>query len=325
MGPEPSHSEGMPGSASIKGLGILHAMCRFDVQTRRVISLFFCMTAWMVCQPSTNQGSAKMSRQSQASPSGETLWVRANGLRLKTNIYQSAKLSTHPILIVVLHGDLLGVRSIPSMTYHYVFAQGAATKMDDVVIAALLRPGYRDDTGEHSEGDQGLTTGDNYTPEVVDAVAKAIDELKAKFHPARTVLAGHSGGAAITGVLLGRWPSEVDAALMVSCPCDLVAWRKHMLQMQNNNPIWLAPVKSLSPIDLAGNVLRSVHVQLLVGGKDPVAPPEMSQHYAEVLRDRGDDVTVTLVPGLEHDILLEPVTLSALRTLVEKLKKDTQR
>jgi hypothetical protein len=37
----------------------------------------------------------------------------------------------------------------------------------------------------------------------VDAVAQAIDQLKAKFNPVRTVLAGHSGGAAILGNLLG--------------------------------------------------------------------------------------------------------------------------
>jgi pimeloyl-ACP methyl ester carboxylesterase len=219
---------------------------------------------------------------------------------------------------VVLHGDL------PRPSYHYEFAREAAVKMEDVVIAALLRPGYVDDTGDRSGGEQGLTTGDNYTPEVVDAVAQAVELIKAKFHPARTVLAGHSGGAAITGNVLGRWPSEVDAGFMVSCPCDLVAWRKHMLQMQND-PIWLIPVKSLSPIDLASKVPRSVRVRLIVGSEDSVAPAELSQHYAEVLRNDGDDVTLTIAPGLEHNILLEPVALDGLATLVETLKKDAQR
>jgi len=253
------------------------------------------------------------------------MWIKANGLRLKTSIYRSAKLSSHPVLVVVLHGDLLGVRAIPAATYHYVFAQEATTKMDDLVVAAILRPGYRDATGEHSEGARGLTTGDNYTPEVVDDVAQVIDQLKAKFHPSHTVLAGHSGGAAITGDLLGRWPLEVDAALMVSCPCDVAAWRKHMMQMQNNDPIWSVPVKSLSPMELGDKVPSSVRVRLLVGGRDPVAPPEMSQRYADVLRSHGDDVTVTVAPGLEHDILLEPITLTTLTTLVETLKTAAPR
>ena len=124
---------------------------------------------------------------------------------------------------MVLHGDLLGLHFIPKSTYHYDFAQQATKRLDDVVIAAVLRPGYRDHTGKRSQGEIGLTTGDNYTPEVVDAIAQVIDQLKARLHPARTVLAGHSGGAAISADLLGRWPSAVDATLLISCPCDLAA------------------------------------------------------------------------------------------------------
>jgi pimeloyl-ACP methyl ester carboxylesterase len=133
-------------------------------------------------------------------------------------------------------------------------------------------------------------------------------------------LAGHSGGAAITGNLIGRWPAKVDAAFMVSCPCDLAAWRKHMMQMQNNNPIWSAPVKSLSPIELAEKVPPSVRVRLLVGSKDDVAPPELSQRYAEALSRHGADVAVTVAPGLGHDILLEPIALDAMTTLVKALR-----
>jgi pimeloyl-ACP methyl ester carboxylesterase len=205
-------------------------MCRVNRHFFRakVIGLICCVAAFTACQRSKNQGTENVSSQSKGSPPGETLWVNASGLRLKAKIYQSTKLSSHPVLIVVLHGDLLGVKAVPPVTYHYVFAHEATVKMEDLVVAALLRPGYRDDTGEQSQGDHGLTTGDNYTPEVVDAVAQTIDQLKARFHPAHTVLAGHSGGAAITGDLLGRWPSAVDGALMVSCPCDLVAWRKHI-------------------------------------------------------------------------------------------------
>jgi pimeloyl-ACP methyl ester carboxylesterase len=253
------------------------------------------------------------------------MWIKANGLRLKTSIYRSAKLSEHPVLVVVLHGDLLGVFSIPKSTYHYVFAREAAAKMDNLVVAAMLRPGYRDSTGQQSEGDHGEATGDNYTPDVIDAIEQAMEQLKKKFHPAHTVLAGHSGGAAITGDVLGRWPRAADAGLMISCPCDLAAWRHHMQQVQNGNPIWSAPVKSLSPLDLADKIPPSVRVRLVVGGNDPLAPPAMSERFADRLRNRGGDVSVTVLPGLEHEILLEPATLSALTTLVHGLEMHSQR
>lgn len=255
-------------------------------------------------------------------PAASTLWLQANGLKLKTSIYESAKLSSHPVLVVVLHGDLLGMRSVPPTTYHYVFADEATRKIEDVVVAAVLRPGYRDHSGERSDGDMGLATGDNYTPEVVDAIAAVIEQLKGKFHPSYTVLAGHSGGAAITGDLLGRRPSAVDGALLASCPCDLAAWRKHMMKLQDNSPIWSKPIHALSPQELASKVSPAVRVSVLVGANDDVAPPSMSTDYAEALKRRVPNVTLTVAPGLGHEVLLEPVTYDALKSLVESLRRS---
>jgi len=245
----------------------------------------------------------------QAHSSGATLWLTANGLRLKSKVYSSAKLSSSPVLIFVLHGDL------PGPSYHYEFARRAAQQMDNVVVAALLRPGYTDGEGNSSQGEPGQTTGDNYTPEVVDAIAQVIEQLKLKFKPAKTVLVGHSGGAAITGDLIARWPTEVNAALMVSCPCDLGPWRRHMAWLQKS-PIWLFPVDSLSPLELASKVPPSVSVRLLVGGEDPITPPELSQRYADALHKNGEDVTLKVLPGLQHNILLQPVAFDELKNLV---------
>jgi pimeloyl-ACP methyl ester carboxylesterase len=258
-------------------------------------------------------------------PAAETLWLEGNKLKLKTSVYESPRLSSHPVLVVVLHGDLLGLRAVPPTTYHYVFADRATRKLEDIVVAAVLRPGYRDHSGERSDGDQGLATGDNYTPEVVDAVAAVIEQLKARFHPSHTVLVGHSGGAAITGDLLGRRPSAVDGALLVSCPCDLVAWRKQMMRMQDNNPIWSKPIRALSPQELVSKVSPRVHVVVLVGAKDDVAPPSMSTNYAEALKKHGAHVTLTIAPDLGHEVLLEPVAYEALQGLVQSLRRSGQR
>jgi pimeloyl-ACP methyl ester carboxylesterase len=257
-------------------------------------------------------------------PAAETLWLQGNGLKLKTTVYESAHLSSHPVLVVVLHGDLLGFRAIPPTTYHYVFADQATKKIDDVVVAAVLRPGYRDHTGQRSDGNTGLATGDNYTPEVVDAVAGVIDQLKAKFHPSHTVLMGHSGGSAITADFLGRVPSAVDGALVISCPCDLGAWRAFMMKKQGNAPIWTAPIHALSPLDLADSVSPTVHVAVLVGADDDVAPPWMSSAYADALKRHVSHVTLTTAPGLGHEILLEPVAYDALKNLVQELRANDQ-
>lgn len=279
-------------------------MCRLSL-------IYIALSALLLCCI-TSAGSAQAN---QSSPSGETVWLTANGLRLKTVVYRSASVKPggHPVLVVVLHGDL------PRPSYHYKFAQKAAAEINNVVIAALLRSGYTDAMGDRSDGEMGQYDGDNYTPQVVDAVADAIKQLQQKFQPVRTVMVGHSGGSAITGVVLGRWPQLVDAALMVSCPCDVPAWRRHMFEVQKTR-IWLEPVKSLSPLDLAGKVSHTVRVRMLVGSDDPVAPPEFSQEYADALRKQGNDVKLTVLPGLKHNILLDPKVLEALKDCISETR-----
>lgn len=172
---------------------------------------------------------------------GTTIWVTTTQ-RLKTKVYESAGRSASPILVVVVHGD----SPFESPTYQYRFAKAAAVAIPDSVVAAVLRPGY-DDGEERSDGMRGETTGDNYTPEVLDAVATAISELKALYSPRRVVLVGHSGGSAIVGNLIGQRGDIANAALLVSCVCDLEAWRKHM-QATKGGKIWERPVRSLSPL-----------------------------------------------------------------------------
>ena len=253
-------------------------------------------------------------------PPGQTLWLEGNKIKLKTTIYKSSTLSSHPVLIVVLHGDLLGFREVPPSTYHYIFADEVTRRIDDVVVAAVLRPGYRDHSGERSEGEQGRAVGDNYTADRVDAIAGVIERLKERFHPGHTVLVGHSGGAAITGNLLGRHPLAVDGALLVACDCNVGAWRQHMLQSEPNNRVWSAPATILSPQDLASAVATSVHVTVLAGANDKVVPPSISREYVETLKKRVGHVTLTVAPGLGHEMLLEPVTYDALKTLVQDLR-----
>jgi predicted esterase len=220
------------------------------------------------------------------------LWLTSNGLRLKTKIYNSAKLDQAPVLIVVLHGD----SPFRPPSYQYVFARRLAQQLENAVVAAVLRPGYTDDVHDRSDGERGMTTGDNYTPLVVDAIAGVIDQLKARVHPRCAIVIGHSGGAAIAADALGRRPSAVNAALLVSCPCDLRVWRRHMLPVQKN-PIWLLPVKSISPIDVVDKVSPSVRVRMLVGSADDVAPPALTQEYAGALRKHGGNVSVITAPA----------------------------
>jgi predicted esterase len=266
----------------------------------------FC--ALLVAAPAALAQSAQAPRE-PSSATGATMWVTTTQ-RLKTRVYQGTGLSDHPVLIVVVHGD--SPNGPP--TYHYRFAETVAAAIPDVVAVAVLRPGYSDGE-DRSDGMRGETTGDNYTPEVVDAVATALAELKARYSPRKVVLVGHSGGAAILANLLGRSGAVADAALLVSCPCDLAAWRKHMQQLKGGS-IWERPVRSLSPIALIDGIAPSTGIWMLVGSDDDITPPALTLAYAEALRSRGGAVDVTVAPGLPHNILLEPVTIDRLKGVV---------
>jgi pimeloyl-ACP methyl ester carboxylesterase len=226
------------------------------------------------------------------------------------------------VLAVILHGDLL--EASPAPTYHYQFGREAAQQLDDLVAVAILRPGYADETLDRSEGRRGMRTGDNYTPEVVDAVGQVVDQLKSKFLPRATVLIGHSGGAAIVGDLLGRRPDEVEGALLVSCPCDVNEWRKEMVKSQFRNVgplslLFLLPVRSLSPSELTASVSPAVRVRLVVGQNDPTAPPTFTLRYAQALERRGVNASVAIAPGIGHNILLEPVVMENLKGLLKSI------
>jgi len=243
---------------------------------------------------------------------GATMWVTTTQ-RIKSKIYENARLSQHPILVVAVHGD----SPDEPPTYQYRFAERAAAAISDAVVAAILRPGYSDGE-DSSDGMRGYTTGDNYTPEVVNAVATVLSELKDRYHPRRVILVGHSGGAAIVGDLLGQQGTAVDGALLVSCPCDIGEWRRHM-QSVKGGAIWERPVRSLSPLALVGGVPASAKVWLLVGSDDQITPSALTLAYAEALRHRNIAVNVTIASGLGHNILLEPVAMERLKEVASTI------
>jgi pimeloyl-ACP methyl ester carboxylesterase len=156
---------------------------------------------------------------------------------------------------------------------------------------------------------------DNFTPEVVDAIAVAVDDLRRRFGARRVVLVGHSGGAAIVADILGRHTGTADAALLVACGCDPDVERAETSKVRGS-PIWKGPTRSLQPLALARNVRADVVVRLVVGEKDDTAPPVYSLRYAQALKKHGIDVQVTVVPTMGHNILLTVPVLTALSKLI---------
>jgi predicted esterase len=147
-------------------------------------------------------------------------------------------------------------------------------------------------------------------------IATAIGDLRRRHQTRAVILVGHSGGAAISADILALYPSLAQAALLVSCPCDVAAWRAHMKAVQHSG-IWDRPVASLSPIALAAQISPGDRVRMLVGSADDVAPPELTRAYAAALARQGVDVRVTELPGEGHEIFLKPAVQEQLAGLVK--------
>ncbi|UOQ54337.1 alpha/beta hydrolase family protein [Hymenobacter cellulosivorans] len=246
---------------------------------------------------SCHQASETEKPAAPAAPAGE--WVGTGPQRLWTQTYRSAQLTDHPTLLLVLHGDAPFNRP----AYQYALARQVAQANANVVAVGLLRPGYTDPAGHQSAGERGEATGDNYTPAVIDAVAAALTTLKARYQAGRVVVAGHSGGAAITADLLGRHPGLADAALLASCPCNVAAWRTHM-KRQVGGPVWDLPTQSISPEQVVARIPAATRVTLLTGTADTIAPPALTKEYYGRLQRQGISAKLRELPAQGHDLFL---------------------
>jgi pimeloyl-ACP methyl ester carboxylesterase len=261
--------------------------------------------------PSPVSAQAVDSSPDKGSAQQPVVWVLGGPFRLRVRVFTQVIAAAPGTLVVVLHGD----SPFANPGYQDVFASRVAREHAEVVVAAILRPGYTDPQGNTSEGERGQATGDNYNARNTDAVAQAIEELIRRYRVERTVVVGHSGGAAIAANILGTHPDLVDAAVLVSCPCDVERWRAHMLSTTKFEG-FRGKISTLSPITVVGGISPQVRVTMLVGADDDIAPPSISQAYRDAAVRQGKHVELQVVPGEGHDVLMIPAVLEALDALL---------
>lgn len=195
---------------------------------------------------------------------------------------------SNPTLLVYLHGDGRRFGPVGANLFRIAAAPPKGT-----ISVAMVRPGYFTGDGTYSSGDD-RGRYDNYTSGTIDAIAQAITTLKTFHNSPRVVLIGHSGGAAISGVIIGRHPSLADAALLISCPCDIDRWA---------NELGYPPFKrSLSPSSYAGTVPTTTRVIALTGANDPNTFPGLADRYVADLRERGVRAEFFEISGAGHGL-----------------------
>lgn len=248
------------------------------------------------------------------SPIKESSWVQGGEYRLKIEAFQRDTTTKHPLLVVALHGD----SPFENPGYQNVFAAEVAAKTQNIVAIGLLRPGYTDPEGNTSEGRRGKTNGDNWNAENTDAIADAIRELKERYESHKVVVAGHSGGAAITANILGRQPGLIDAALLVSCPCDVKRWRASMHKLTRNE-LFEGEIKTLSATQQVANISDQAKIVMIVGSEDEIAPPYLSESYRKKASELDKDIRLVHLEDKGHEIFLDAKIFDNLTEIIDEL------
>ncbi len=166
-----------------------------------------------------------------------------------------------------------------------------------IVAVGLIRPGYYDAKDNHSTGNS-YREKDNYQADVIATVAAAVEVLKEQYKAEFVVLAGHSGGSAISGVIIGKYPGPVNAAILGACPCNVPEW--WFLRRGRNN--WHF---SLSPHDFIGKIDKKTTVVAVTGGNDGNTKPVIARDYVASVEGKGINAIYIEVPGVGHNGIVE--------------------
>jgi predicted esterase len=265
------------------------------------LSLLILLTAFASFEILKVRGTFTPSRP-EAKAGGTPIEAGNSGHRIAGRVFLSGPARAGSPLVVVLHGDAPGLK--PS--YQYVFASKVAAAAPGTRVVALLRPGYADPFGARSDGDRGnFAAGENYTPGVVHDLAAAIKELKTRWNAPSLILLGHSGGSTLTADIAALHPGLVQTAILVSCPCDVPAFRRHMAKAQWS-PVWLLPVNALSPLQTLPEMSSATSILAISGSQDPIALPQYTTKYIQAAKARGLTASMVSIPGQGHEILLLP-------------------
>lgn len=220
------------------------------------------------------------------SPADNINWATGSNecLRLKTQ----NSVANPKALVIFIHGD---VSSGGPADYFAIQMFRVAPETNNFAAVTLIRPGYSDSQGNTSTGDKNNSL-DNYTAANIDVIAAAITNLKAHYNPEKVVVVGHSGGAAITGVMLGKHPDLIDSAVLAACPCNITEWREH------RGGAW---PNSLSPSDFVSAIAKDTVVKVIVGSEDDNTYPQLSVDYVAALKEQSIDVDYQLLNGVGHN------------------------
>ena len=213
-------------------------------------------------------------------------------------------------MVFFIHGDQIN----PKVTYFDKFISNFSS--EDAIIISITRPGWMNNKDHKSDGKTNISNGDNYIPkEDVDPIYRVIKKFKRKYKINNIIIIGHSGGAAIAGILYGRFPNLIKEAVLISCPCIVASWRKdHFQKFVNklNRKVCFPKFKSKSPHEYVEKIDSEIKINIFVGKEDKNTYPIYSQEYHFILIKNKKNSTFQIFNGdhmsiLQNNLMIERI------------------
>ncbi|WP_262695402.1 alpha/beta hydrolase family protein [Kordiimonas aquimaris] len=270
------------------------------------MKFFLYVTAWFVMALAS-----PVEAQNHISP--DEINIQNKTTKIKT--YKSDQLTERPVLVVALHGDA----PFNNPSYQYAFARQIVAQAKNTISIGMLRPGYTDSLGRTSDGVRGEAIGDSYDKPRIDQIATAIEQLNIYYNAGKVIVAGHSGGSAITAKLIAAYPTLIDHAVIVSCPCNINAWRADMYKTSKYEG-FNGQLNVVSPIDVVDSVSADTSISIYVGDNDNVTQEYLSLQYYNHLSTLGKKADLHVLKG-EHDIFLHEEIINSIISKVKEFNK----
>jgi dienelactone hydrolase len=133
-------------------------------------------------------------------------------------------------------------------------------------------------------------TGQRFGSEAIAAADSAIELLKRRFAAQRLTLVGYSGGGTIAALVAAR-RDDVERLVTVAGNLDPRAWTDYHA---------VAPLdRSLDPADVR-EALARIPQWHLVGGRDTVVPPRLTEHFLAGFPPGGQPRTLRVFADYDH-------------------------
>ena len=215
------------------------------------------------------------------------------------DIVGSSEIRPGAPLVVAIHGDgEIAREGRYRRGYRHLFRN---LRDQGINAIAIARPHFSVLTGR-TTGIWGNYGRDAYTGEIVDGLAAALKALKAHYRPSRLILVGHSGGAMISGILLGRHAALAEGAVLVAWGCDTYTWRQWRIESAGRRGQW---TQSLSARDHIPEIpVGSAKVVAVTGDRDNNTLPRFGKECIDQMKARGIDARFERVEDRGHSSIL---------------------